>query len=319
MRIASWLLLGFAALSLGCVSGESLEAAEGSEARETGRLNPGLTYYTDARMVLVTANIRYGCWGESANNNGESCKVDGVNADGKKLMTALATQYSYIPDIVALQEIKMAGTTANLHDCDEHATNLRNAILSATNNALNVYYTPFRSDTFGGTCTLLRSGRFGVTASNASTCTNTGSGGALECGTGFPRTGSLFMSLTDQNNGGKVVQMANVHLPLLKNGANIKASVNKVLSKMTAGANLRIMMGDFNITKGGGTFDDRLADRGFTEINASGWTFNKDATAIDYIWLQGQTGFSGQEVITYAKAGGTYSDHRALRVVVSGY
>jgi endonuclease/exonuclease/phosphatase family metal-dependent hydrolase len=317
MHVLRWIFLGFTALSLGCASEGRLDGAEGTDTPETGRLNPGLTYYTGASMVLVTANIKYGCWGESTNSNGDSCKVDGVNADGRKLLTALATQYNYVPDIVALQEIKMGGTTANLHNCNDHAVYLRQAIAAAGGGT--IYYTPYDSNTFGGTCTLLRSGRFGVTTSVATTCTNTGAGGALECGTNFPRTGSLFMTLTDNNTGGKVVQMANVHMPLPANGANIKSSVDQVLAKMTAGASLRILMGDFNITQGAGVFDDRLRARGYTEIGAAGWTFNKTQSVIDYIWLKGQTAFSSPEVITYTTAGGTYSDHRAVRTIVTSY
>jgi endonuclease/exonuclease/phosphatase family metal-dependent hydrolase len=320
MLFSRWMLLGFAAVSLGCVPEELTQAARVGEGQETGRRRSALTYYTDQRMVLVTANIRYGCWGESANANGESC----AGSDGRRLFTALATQYDYIPDIVALQEIKMAGTTANLHDCGEHATNLRNAILAASGNALSVSYLAHKSDTFGGTCTLLRSGRFNLPNSTVEqTCT--GTGGSKVCNTSFPRTGSLVTKMTD-NNTGKAIQLANVHFPLPANGGNIRASVNKARAQMTAGAELRIMMGDFNIQKNAGTFDELLRDKKWTEVEArenggsgSSWTLSSNSSTIDFIWLKGHTSFSSKEVISYPKAGGTYSDHRAVRVIVQGY
>jgi endonuclease/exonuclease/phosphatase family metal-dependent hydrolase len=320
MRVPSWLIVGFAALSFGCASGGGTEAPEVGESQETGQQRSGLTYYTDAKMVLVTANIRYGCWGEAANANNESC----AGSDGRLLFTTLANQYDYIPDIVALQEIKMAGTTANLHDCGEHAQRLRDAILAATNNQLGVIYHAHKSDTFGGTCTLLRTGRFSSPSSSVkSTCT--GENGSLACGTGFPKTGTLFTSVVD-NNTGKTIQLANVHLPLPANGANIKASVNRALGAMTAGASLRILMGDFNITKGAGTFDDRLRKMGWTDVeprenggSGSNWTFVNNSAPIDFVWLKGHTTFSSKEIISFPKAGGTYSDHRAIRVIVQGY
>jgi endonuclease/exonuclease/phosphatase family metal-dependent hydrolase len=321
MHFLSWVVLGITVLSLGCASEGLPGASEGSDSREVGRQNPGLTYYTGAQMVLVTANIRYGCWGQLENLKGESCKVDGVPANGKLLMNALATNYTYVPDIVALQEIKMDGTISNLRDCNDHAVALRDAITAASGGTLSVSYTPFDSDTFGGTCTLFRSGRFGI-GTNPPVETCTGSGSSLLCNTSFPRTGSQFFTLTDYNKtADRTIQLANVHLPLPSKGANIKASVNRVTRKMVAGANLRIIMGDFNITQGAGTFDDKLREssRGpCTEVNASGWTFNGNKTAIDYIWLSGHTGFTGQEVIPFPAAG-PYSDHRAVRVIVSGY